>query len=200
QHLERLGSERGPEAPEPGHERAQHRIGAGEAVKRVDVEPEAADAPDFVHRRLEGSGASVPGRGHEEARIVDAAGPAPLVAPPAPGDPDRAAEHARQEAVGRVLAPEMETLERARHIEETFNPDLGLHGGLSVYQRPKFGRTGYWANLLRQIYSALTSRQGRSARTSTFSVAGDAQRTPTYARQSRLPRASSGSQLGPVRV
>src|ERR1700675_729704 len=41
----------------------------------------------------------------------------------------------------------------------------------------------YWANLLRHT---------------SFSVASDAQRTPTYASRRWLPRASSGSQLGPV--
>src|SRR5713226_4285561 len=72
---------------------------------------------------------------------------------------------------------------------------------------------GYWANLLRQINSALASRQGRSARKATFSVASNAQRTPTYASRCRLPRAwwfelrggaprrglsRSGSQLDPI--
>src|SRR5437660_11723102 len=42
---------------------------------------------------------------------------------------------------------------------------------------------GYWANLLRHT---------------SFSVASNAQRTPTYASHCWLPRASSGSQLGPV--
>src|SRR6266852_9068950 len=50
-------------------------------------------------------------------------------------------------------------------------------------------RNGYWANFLRHTYSALASRPGRSARTATFSVARDAQRTYRYARQSGLPRA-----------
>src|SRR5712692_9192889 len=57
---------------------------------------------------------------------------------------------------------------------------------------------GYWANLLRHINSALASRRGRLARNATFSVASNAQRTPTYASHCWLPRASSGSQLGPV--
>src|SRR6266542_3456806 len=35
-----------------------------------------------------------------------------------------------------------------------------------------------WANLRRQIYSALASRRGRSARTATFSVGSNPQRTP----------------------
>src|SRR5713101_6811982 len=73
---------------------------------------------------------------------------------------------------------------------------------------------GYWANLLRHINSALASRRGRLARNATFSVASNAQRTPTYASHCWLPRAwrfelrgaaprrglrKMGSQLGPVR-
>src|SRR5438128_7463042 len=57
---------------------------------------------------------------------------------------------------------------------------------------------GHWVNLLRQIFSALASWLRLSARTATFSVACNAQRTYRYASRCRLPRASSGSQLAPV--
>src|SRR2546425_3321616 len=45
------------------------------------------------------------------------------------------------------------------------------------------------ADWLRQVYSALVSRQGRSTRTTTFSVAPSPQRTNTYASGGLLPRA-----------
>src|SRR5712692_8830369 len=77
---------------------------------------------------------------------------------------------------------------------------VGIVGGTSSLSSTQPSRVSsrHWANLLRQINSALASRRSRSARNATFSVACNAQRTYRYASHCCLPRASSGSQLGPV--
>src|ERR1700682_4441695 len=52
--------------------------------------------------------------------------------------------------------------------------------------------SGYWANLLRQIYSALASQQGCSARNVTFSAPSSAQGPSRSALASGLAFSSKG--------
>src|SRR3990172_2302031 len=134
QHLEWLGGERRSQSPEARHEKAQHGVFLSDAVETTDVEPEAADARGLGRGRLEHARAALPRRGHEEPGAVDTSAPTHLVAAPATGNLDGAAEYPRGQPVGGILAEEVEALERARDVETAINPDLSLHCGLSVYQ------------------------------------------------------------------
>src|SRR5712691_676583 len=64
--------------------------------------------------------------------------------------------------------------------------------GRGYWQRPSQARRGYWANLLRQLHSALASRRGRSARNATFSVGSNPQRTIHSALASGFALSSKG--------
>src|SRR5712692_4477922 len=81
-----------------------------------------------------------------------------------------------------------------KHDEQIGQPPHGsLPGIWSAHHTPPWphptGRPAYWANLLRHIDSALASHLRCSARTTTFSVASNAQRTYRYASHCWLPRA-----------
>src|SRR5574341_1573869 len=134
QHLEGLGGERGSQPPEARHERSQHRVFRGDPIEPVHIEPEAADARDLGCRRIEHARAAPSRRGHDESDAIDASRPPHLVAAPATGYLDGATEDARRQSVDGILAEKVEALERARDVETAINRNLGLHGGLSVYQ------------------------------------------------------------------